>query len=260
MKAPLFLLAILLIIGARYCAAQDSVKTDLNSLELSVRYEHYPKGAGRSYLHFQYGRKIGKADVFAKVLRYGIGKAESYLFETEAYVKFAKKGYSYFDAAYSQSAFLPHYRLRAEMFQNWKAFEYSLGLGVVKPHNYPGIPLITGTFGYYFSDYFIYARPTFSYVDDAFSKSLFVQARRYFNKTDFLALSVLRGADTGTNRNFNAIANTFGLDTYLARINGQLQKGKYKVGAGFDYGGFYVPSRDGYLSFTGFDVFVNRSF
>ena len=259
MNKPFFLLAILLIIAAPHCVAQDSLKTGLNSLEVSARYEHYPQGAERSYLHVQYGRKIGRADLFAKVLRYTVDKSESYLLETEAYVKF-NKGYSYFDAAYSDSELLPHYRLRAEMFQNWKAFEYSLGLGVVKPHTYLAIPLMTGTVGYYFSDYFIYARPTFSYVDDAFSKSLFIQARRYLNKTDFLAVSVLRGADTGTNRNINAIANTFGLDTYLARINAQVLKGKYKLGAGLDYGGFYVPSRDGYLNFTGFDVFVNRSF
>ena len=233
----------------------------MNSLELSVRYEHYPNGAERSYTHVQYGRKIGQADVFAKVLRYTLDKKPAYLFETDAYVKSKKGGgYSYFDAAWSASELLPNYRLRAEAFQNWKRFEYSLGIGVVKPHVYDAIPLLTGTLGYYFSDYFVYARPTFSYVDDGFSKSLFIQARRYFNKTDFLALSVLRGADTGTARNINAIANTFGLDTYLARLNGQIKKGPYKFGAGFDYGGIFVPSREEYMSFTGFDVFINREF
>ena len=131
---------------------------------------------------------------------------------------------------------------------------------MVKPHTFTGIPLITGTIGYYFSDYFIYARPTFSYIDDGFSKSLFIQGRRYFNKTDFLAVSALRGADTGTSRNINAIANTFGLDTYLVRINGQAQRGKYKVGVGFDHGAFFIASREQYTRFSGFDVFINRSF
>jgi YaiO family outer membrane protein len=252
--------AIILLFTFAQGAAQDISKSPLNSLEVNLRYEHYPQGAERSYLHFQYGRKIGQADIFAKVLRYTLDKNVAYLFETEAYVKFKKSGYSYFDAAWSGSEMLPNYRLRAELFENWKRFEYSMGVGVVKPHVYDAIPLLTGTLGYYFSDYFVYARPTFSYVDDGFSKSLFLQGRRYFNKTDFLALSVLRGADTGTNRNINAIANTFGLDTYMARINGQVKKGPYKFGAGFDYGGIFIPTREDYMNFTGFDVFVNREF
>jgi YaiO family outer membrane protein len=255
------LIGALMVCGILRCYAQDSVNTYLNSLESSLRYEHYPDGAERTYTHLQYGRRIGQADVFAKVLRYTLDKNVSYLFETDAYIKSKKGGgYSYFDAAWSASETLPNYRLRAERFQNWKRFEYSIGIGVVKPHVYKAIPLVTGTLGYYFADYFVYARPTFSYVDDGFSKSLFVQARRYFNKTDFLALSVLRGADTGTNRNINAIANTFGLDTYLARLNGLVKKGSYKFGAGLDYGGLFIPAREEYMSFAGFDVFINREF
>lgn len=254
------LIGALIICGILQCAAQDSINTYLNSLEASLRYEHYPEGAQRTYMHLQYGRKIGQADVFAKVLRYTLDKNVAYLFETEAYIKFKRSGYSYFDAAWSASELLPNYRLRAEIFKNWRRLEYSLGVGAVKPHVYDAIPLLTGTLGYYFSDYFVYARPTFSHVEDGFSKSIFLQARRYLNKTDFLALSVLRGADTGTNRNINAIANTFGLDTYLARLNGQVKKGRYKFGVGLDYGGIFIPTREDYMSFTGFDVFVNREF
>lgn len=252
--------AILSINAVDTAGAQDSVKTPLNSIELNVRYESYPQGLDRTYVFVQYGRKIKSADIFGKVLRYTIGKEVSYLFETESYLKFKKQGYGYFDAAYSSSVFLPNYRLRAEIFQNWRKFEYSIGLGLVKPHIFKNIPFITGTIGYYFADYFIYVRPTFSYVDEGVTKSIFIQARRYFNKTDFIALSGLRGADTGASRNINAIANTFGLDTYLVRMNGQFKKGLYKFGAGFDYGGFFIPSREGYLNFTGFDVFVNREF
>jgi YaiO family outer membrane protein len=254
------LIGALMICGILRCYAQDSTNTYLHSLEGSLRYEHYPDGAERTYTHLQYGRKIGQADVFAKVLRYTIDENVGYLFETDAYIKHKKSGYSYFDAAWSASEMLPNYRLRAEVYENWKRFEFSTGLGVVKPHNFDAIPLLTGTLGYYFSDYFVYARPTFSYVDDGFSKSLFVQGRRYLSKTDFVALSVLRGADTGSERNINAIANTFGLDTYLVRLNGQIKSGRYKVGAGLDYGALFIPTRDDYMTFTGFDVFINGEF
>lgn len=260
MPKPFLVTAILIIIAVAECASQDSVKVGLNSVEVSVRHEHYPEGAERNFLHFQYGRKIGRADLLAKVLHYSLDEQVAHLYEAEAYFKFKRKGYSYFDAAYSASEMLPNYRLRAEIFQNWKQFEYSFGLGAVKPYLFDQIPLVTGTIGYYFSDYFVYVRPTFSYIDEGFSKSLFVQGRRYFNKTDFMAVSVLRGADTGTSRNVNAIANTFGLDTYLVRINGQAQRGRYKVGIGFDHGGFFIPSREKYMRFAGLDVFVNRSF
>lgn len=260
MYKPLWVTAILINIAGADCFAQDSVKTYINSVEVSARYERYPKGPERTYTHFQYGRKIGSTDLFAKVMRYTLDKNAAYLFETEAYVKSKKSGYAYFDAAWSASEILPNYRLRAERFDNWKQFEYSLGIGGVKPHVFDVIPFLTGTLGYYFGDYFIYLRPTFSYVDDGFSKSVFAQGRRYFNKTDFLAISLLRGADTGTSRNVNAIANTFGLDTYLARINAQIKTGRFKLGAGFDYGGIFVPAREEYMSFTGFDVFINREF
>lgn len=260
MNKTLLFAAILLINAVYTACAQDSVKASLNSIELNARYEGYPNGQDRTYVFLQYGRKIGPAEVFAKVWRYSLGKKVGHLFETDAYLKFKKQGYAYFDAAYSSSFLLPNYRFRAELFQNWKRFEYSLGLGMVKPPGFNSIPFVTGTIGYYFSDYFIYIRPTFSYIGDGVTRSIFIQARRYFNKTDFIALSGLRGADTGASRNINAIANTFGLNTYLVRMNGQLKKGPYKFGAGFDYGGFFIPSREDYLTFAGFDVFVNREF
>ena len=56
------------------------------------------------------------------------------------------------------------------------------------------------------------------------------------------------------------MANTFGLDTYLARVNGQFKTGRYKIGVGFDYGGIFIPNREEYMRFTGFDVFLNREF
>lgn len=239
----------------------DSIITYSNSLEAGFRYESYFKDySDRTFLYVQYGRKIKQVDAFAKVLRYSLGSQVGYLFETEAYWKFKKPGYAYFDAAYSPSEILPNYRLRAEVYQNVKQFEYSVGAGVVKPYNFRVIPLITGTFGIYFSDYFVYARPTFSYVDNGFTKSIFIQGRRYITKTDYVALSFLKGADTGTTRNINAVANAFGSDTYLIRINTQMKRGRYKFGAGLDYGGIYIPSQEEYAQYVGFDVFINREF
>ncbi len=239
----------------------DSVKNYLNSFQVGFRYESYQKDySDRTFLYVQYGRKIKQVDTFAKILRYSLGSRVGYLFESEAYWKFKKQGYSYFDATYSSSEILPTYRLRAEVYQNVKQFEYSVGAGVVKPYNFRIIPFITGTIGYYFSDYFIYARPTFSYVDNGFTKSIFIQGRRYLTKTDYIGLSFLKGADTGTTRNINAVANAFGSDTYLVRINTQVKRGRYKIGAGLDYGGIYIPGREEYAQYVGFDLFLNMEF
>lgn len=232
-----------------------------NIIEAGFRFEEYNSTYNdRRFLYVQYGRRINQVDVFGKVLQYKFAGFTGYQFETETYWKFKKGGYFYFDAAYSDSFILPNYRLRAELFQSVNKFEYSVGVGVVKPFNFKAIPVFTGTIGYYFGDYYVYARPTFSYVDNGFTKSIFVQGRRYFTKTDYIALSLLRGADTGTSRGINSIANQFGNDTYLVRLNGKLKKGRYNFGAGFDYGGIYIPERKEYAQFVGFDIFINREF
>jgi YaiO family outer membrane protein len=264
-----FSIVLLLIIApAITCLSQDSLKVEskdsikvyYNSLEAGARYEYYPDFFDRTYYYIQYGRKIGQFDVFAKVLRFGINETEHYFFETEAYWKFRQKSYAYFDVAYSNSVFLPQYRLKAEIFKNYRQLEYSVGAGVVKPYQYQVIPVATGTIGYYFSNYYVYARPTFSFVDDGITKSLFLHGRRYLNDTDFLGISLLRGADTGTGRELNATLNQFGLDTYLARFSGQRKKGRYKLGAGLDYGAFLIPQRDKYMNFFGIDVNITWEF
>ncbi len=240
---------------------KDSVKKDLNTIEAGIRHEGFNKNyRSRLFLYLQYGRKIKNVDVFVKMMHYTFGSLDGCQFESEAYWKFKKKGYAYFDAAYSDAIILPNYRLRAEVYQYAGNFECSFGAGVVKPFTFREIPLVTGTIGYYLGDYYIYARPTFSYVDNGITKSIFVQGRRYFSKTDFVAVSLLKGADTGTSRNLNAIINSFGIDTYLIRLSGQLKLGKYKLGAGLDNGGIFIPERGEYAKFFGFDVFINKSF
>lgn len=241
--------------------SDSTKKIPLNSIEVAFRFEDFEKDySDRTYFYVQYGRKIGSVDAFLKVLRYTLGTTTGYQIENDTYWKFKKQGYAYFNLAYSDNVILPNYRIRAEVFQNHKQWEYSLGAGIVKPHTFREIPLITGTLGYYFSDYFIYARPTFSYVDNGFTKSLFVQGRKYFTKTDFVALSFLKGADTGVNRNVNAVANSFGSDVYLIRANGQMKTGAIKLGAGLDYGGIWIPEVNEYASYFGFDLFVNLEF
>jgi YaiO family outer membrane protein len=239
----------------------DSAKVYVNSLEAGFRYEAYePTYSDRTYFYLQYGRKIKRVDLFGRIIRYAFAQNVGYQFETEAYWKFKRNGYSYFDAAYSNATIFPNYRLRAELFRNYKQLEYSLGVGLMKPHNFKEIPLITGTLGYYFSNYFVFVRPTFSYVDNGFSNSIYLNARRYFSKTDYAGIAFLKGSDTGTSRNINAIANSFGLDTYLVRVNGQVVRGRYKFGAGLDYGGIFIPERDEYAEFIGIDIFINRAF
>lgn len=231
-----------------------------NSFEVSYRLEDYFNPySNRTYTYLQYGRHSKRSDLLFKSLRYTLGDLTGYQFESELYWRFKRQGYIYSDVTWSDSFILPNYRFRAEVFQNIKQFEYSLGAGIVKPHHFKSIPLVTGTLGYYFGNYFAYVRPTFSYVDGV-TKSLFVQGRRYFNKYNFVALSFLKGADTGTSRNVNAVANQFGSDTYLVRLNGQVKIKRFKVSAGADHGGIYIPERSEYARFVGVDVTLNYEF
>jgi YaiO family outer membrane protein len=231
-----------------------------NSVEAGFRYEGYAKDYNnRTFFYAQYGRRIKQVDLFGRVLRYSLGSRVGYQYETDAYWTFKKRGYAYFAGTYSNSELLPNYRLRAEVFQNVKSFEYSVGAGLMKPFNFDVIPLFTGTLGYYFGDYYVYGRPTFSYVD-GWTRSFMVHGRKYFTKTDFVGFTALKGADTGTSRDLNSVANQFGNDTYLIRFNAQMKKGRYKFGGGLDYGGIYIPERSEYAQFVGFDVFINREF
>ncbi len=238
----------------------DSVYRYKNSIEGGYRYENYFEGfSDRTFFYVQYGRHLKQVDLFGRVLRYTLGGREGFQFETNAYWRFKKNGYAYFDAAYSNSPLLPNYRARAEWFRNSGQFEYSFGLGVMKPYNFKHIPVFTGTLGYYFGNYYVYVRPTFTYVD-GITQSYFIQGRQYFTKTDYIAVSVLRGADTGTSRDLTSVANEFGNDSYLIRANGVMKRGRYKFGAGIDYGGIYIPERSQYAPFMGLDVFINREF
>jgi YaiO family outer membrane protein len=241
-------------------SAPDSIKIYQNSIEAGFRYENFFEGYNdRTFFYVQYGRQIKRVDLFGNILRYTLGSLVGYQFETHAYWRFKKPGYAYFNAAYSNAEILPNYRARAELFQAAGKLEYSLGFGVMKPFNFQHIPVLTGTIGYYFGNYYVYLRPTFTYVDGVTS-SFFIQGRQYFTKTDFLAVSLLRGADTGTSRDITSVANQFGNDSYLIRAHGQMKKGRYKFGAGLDYGGIYIPERSEYAPFMGMDVFINREF
>lgn len=240
--------------------SQDLLTSYANSVEAGFRYEGYNKDYNnRTFFYAQYGRRIKQVDLFARVLRYSLGSRVGYQYEADAYWSFKKPGYAYFAGTYSGSELLPNYRLRAEVFQTIKRFEYSVGAGLMKPYSWDVIPLLTGTIGYYIGDYYVYVRPTFSYVD-GWTSSIFIHGRKYFTKTDFVAFSALKGADTGTSRDVNSVANQFGNDTYLFRVNGQMKKGRYKFGAGLDYGGIYIPERSEYAQFVGIDVFINREF
>lgn len=240
---------------------QQKVQLAKNSIEVGNRFELYASPyKDRVYTYIQYGRKINCLNAFGRLLRYSLGENVAYMGEVDLYLKFKKNGYGYFNAGYSGAQLLPTYRGRLEIYRSAGQVEYSLGGGVVKPFNYNIIPIITGTIGYYFGNYFAYARPTVSFVEDGVAKSIFLSGRRYFTKDDFIEMSFLKGEDTGAGRTFNAVENSFGLDTYLARLSGRMLRGKYKFGAGLDYGGLYIPTRSEYANFFGFDFYVNRAF
>ena len=241
--------------------ANDSLpKSVSHSVAQFFRHETFTKNPDRSFWSLQYGITVRRTDLFFKTMRYSMGTRTGYQFENELYHKLSASSYLYTDAAYAASTLLPHYRLRAEYFRNIKRFEVSGGGGIVKPHSFRAIPLITATFGYYAGNYFIFARPTFSYVDNGVTRSIFVQARRYLSKTDFVAISVLKGADTGTSRSANATANSFGSDTYLFRLAFQKKLQQWKFGVGIDHGGIYVRERSDYMRFVGIDVNLNYTF
>ncbi len=157
-----------------------------NSAEFLSRYEHWNKDmSDRTFFYGQYGRHEEKYDAFLRstiMLRDG---EAGVLFDADYYPKF-KKGYGYFNLGYSNSEkFFPQFRGAGEIYKPFaKKFEGSLGFRYINidfPDQY-NIWSLTGTFGYYFGDYFAYARPTVSFIDDGIGWNSMGVIRRYFDK------------------------------------------------------------------------------
>jgi YaiO family outer membrane protein len=235
-----------------------------NSLEVFNRVELWGNDLpNRTFTYLQYGRHTEKGDVYIRPTILNTRNKTAFLLDTDYYPKF-KKGYGYFNFAYSNSnKFFPRMRLGGEIYKPiYKKFEASLGvryINIIYPNTY-NIPSITGTIGYYFGDFYTYIRPTVSILYDGAAWNGLWVTRRYFDK-NYIELMVSRGVDTGIERNVSALENNFGLQTYMVRMKGLRNINELTViSIGYDFSGIFIPSKDEYVQINSVDLQIRRKF
>ena len=234
-----------------------------SSIVSGYRHEFFPREFDdRAYAYFQYGRKINDHEVFVRINSLHRSGESGFQYEIDLYPRFTKKSYAYFNLSTSGYKFFPKYRTAAEFFQSFaNRWELSVGVRTIHIEDYD-IFSPTGTIGIYYGNWYSYLRPTVNILQEGISASLMFVTRRYFGDgKDYLELLLLKGEDRGAQREFNAIENTFGFDTYVVRLKGVLNlNSKYTLSAGADYSGLGVFERESYLHITSFDLTLKRYF
>jgi hypothetical protein len=92
-----------------------------------------------------------------------------------------------------------------------------------------------------------------------------IVTRRYFGEgKTYVEAMFLRGDDTGTERLMGSIENSFGLDTYLIRLKGNIRLPKnFNIAFGTDYTGIFIPKANNAtteLNILGFDLTLKKEF
>lgn len=245
------------------CGLASSGHAQKNSIEVAFRHEFFSYNIDdRTFSYLQYERKLGKHELLMRVKSLARSGDMGLQYEVDFYPSFSEKSYGYFNISASDYDLLPKLRTAAEYFQVFaKKWEFSVGVRSIHLDDY-NIIAPTGIIGLYYGNWYSYIRPTFNILEDGLSGSLMVVTRRYFGDGEnYLELLLLKGEDHGIQRQFNAIENTFGLDTYVARVRGVHKfNEKYAASAGVDYSGLFIVERRKYIKITSFDLTLKRFF
>lgn len=259
-KIVLFLLLVLPIM----VFGQDSLK---NTVEFNQRYENFiGRDTYRTFTSLAYGRKVaGKHDLYGRLIyqnRDGEGALQSIVDFYPTY----NKGYMFFSFRYSNSILFPQITGIGEVYRTvGKKFEASLGARYIRPLEDYNIYVLTGTFGMYHGNWFTYVRPMLNFLEDGTGWSGMIVTRRYFGaEKNYIEATYLRGKDAGTTRPVGSVVNSFGLDTYLFRLKGNVVLPKnFTASLGVDYSGIYIPkANDGTteLNILGVDITIKKKF
>ncbi len=105
-------------------------------------------------------------------------------FEADAYPFLSRNVYGYLNFGYSPSSSFPKWRFGADLWANLPgAWETSVGLRYLYfPDN--EIPMLTGSFGKYYGNYWTSLRPFVVFDDSDISWSLGLVTRRYYIDAD----------------------------------------------------------------------------
>ena len=112
--------------------------------------------------------------------------------ELEAYPHLTKKNYAYFDYAYSPGSYFPKHHAAAELWQVLPA-GWVLSAGLNYYYFDRNIFIALASVEKYIGKYWLSAKTFVYFKDVGPTTSLYVNARRYFNTTDFIQVTVGTG-------------------------------------------------------------------
>lgn len=153
----------------------------------------------------------------------------------EAWPQLTSKNYAYLAYAYSPGNYFPKHRAALEIWQTLPA-GWAVSAGVSYYHFNRDIFLASLSVEKYLGNYWLSAKGYFYFKDIGVTTSLYLNARRYFNKTDYLQLTL--GMGTAPDEPFDVMtdlerlsANSIRL-AYFDRITSLWS---VRIGAGYSY-------------------------
>jgi YaiO family outer membrane protein len=160
---------------------------------------------------------------------------KEFQFEVEAYPKISKSNYAYLAYAVSPGEFFPGHRAAAEFFQVLPA-----GFGISAGINYyffdRSTYIATTSVEKYLGDNWLSLRGYFYFKDDGVTTSVYLNARRYFNDTDYLQLTL--GTGTAPDEPFDVQFDLMRLSAHSARFFFNVAVTRslvMRLGAGYSY-------------------------
>lgn len=154
-------------------------------------------------------------------------------FEAEAWPTLTEKNYAYLSYAYSPGIYFPRHRASVEVWQMLPAgFAISAGLNY---YYFRRNIFIAGLSAEkYIGQYWLSAKGYFYFKDGGITTSIYLNARRYFNNTDYLQAGI--GAGTAPDEPFDIETDIMRLSAYSFRLSynvAMTPRITMKAGAGF---------------------------
>ncbi len=154
-------------------------------------------------------------------------------FVAEAWPTLSNKNYAYLAYAFSPGAYFPRHRAAVEIWQMLPdGWAVSAGLNY---YYFTRNIFIAGlSVEKYISKYWFSAKGFVYFKDDGPTTSFFLNARRYFNNTDYLQAGI--GAGTAPDEPFDVQTDLMRLSAYSFRLTGNFSiTGKLTMRAGAGY-------------------------
>lgn len=156
-------------------------------------------------------------------------------FEVEAWPRFTKSNYAYVAYAISPGKFFPDHRAALEIFQ-----VLPKGWGVSAGVNYYYFDrntfIATTSVEKYISDNWLSLRGFFYFKDEGVTTSVYLNARRYFNNTDYLQLTL--GTGTAPDEPFDVQFDLMRMSAHSARLffnSAITRRLMLRLGGGYSY-------------------------